>query len=389
MIHPMSLCVLEAALTLSLTLLPLARAAAAPQQEEPTSPATAQTAPSQPLAPPVEQPPPVPGNRLFPLPFLFYQPETKLGGGVGLLHTYRTAADARTSSNGLFLVVTQRRQFSVALSGERYTPGDRWRLGGAGAWSRFPSFFYGIGNATRDQDKEEFTPRQVVLGVDVRRALRRGLYVGVLATYQHTRIVEREEGRALDQQAVPGSRGGTIAGAGLTVTFDDRDRIYAPRRGHMLAFAGGRYDAALGSDFELWRAELDARSYHAMGKRQVLAAQVLTTVASGAPAFYDRPGLGGPNVLRGYYEGRYRDRARLVGQVEHRFPLYKRLSGAAFLGAGQAIGDLADLRLDAFHVAGGAGVRWLVSPADGVNLRVDIGAGNGDGGVYFAFGDAF
>jgi outer membrane translocation and assembly module TamA len=126
-----------------------------------------------------------------------------------------------------------------------------------------------------------------------------------------------------------------------------------------------------------------------VGKRSVLAAQLVTTVATGTPAFYDLAALGGQSLLRGYYEGRYRDRARLVAQIEHRFPIWRRFGGAAFLGAGQAVGDLGDLRSDAFHVAGGGGLRWLISPEEGVNLRVDIGVGNGDGGLYFAFGDAF
>jgi outer membrane protein assembly factor BamA len=331
----------------------------------------------------------VPGHKLFPLPFVFYQPETKLGGGVGLLHTYRAAADARTSSNGLIFVLTQRKQFSTTLSGERYTAGDRWRLGAAATWSRFPNFFYGIGNDTREADEEAFTPRQVALGVDVRRALRRGLYVGMLAIYQDTRIVEREAGGALDRQTVPGSRGGVLAGVGLTATLDDRDRVYAPRRGRLIGLAGGRYDAAFGSDFELWRAELDVRNYQSLGHRHVLAAQLLATAASGAPAFYDRAALGGANILRGYYEGRYRDRARLVMQLEHRFPVWRRFGGAAFFGVGQAADDPGDVRLDAFHRAGGAGLHWLLSREDGVNLRADVGVGSGDSGVYFAFGDAF
>lgn len=387
MVGPLSLPIFRAAVVVGLGLLPTR--AAAGQTEGTPAPADTLLLPAPTERPAAAPPPAVPGHKLFPLPILFYQPETKLGGGVGLLHTYRTALESRISSNGLFAVVTQRRQYSISLSGELYTAGNRWRLATWLGWSRFPNFFYGIGNDTRAEDEEAFTPAQVGVGLDVRRSPRPGLYVGMLAIYQETRIVASEPAGAIGTHAVPGSSGGTLVGIGVSVMLDDRDRVYTPRRGRVLSVVVGRYDGLFGSDFELWRGELDVRYYRALGKRQTLAMHFVTTVTSGTPAFYDNAALGGPNVLRGYYEGRYRDRSRLVAQLEHRSLLWKRIGGAVFLGAGEVAGDLGDLRLDGFHVAGGAGLRWLVSPADGVNLRVDVGIGNGDSGLYFAFGDAF
>ena len=114
-----------------------------------------------------------PVHRYFPLPFVFYQPETRFGGGVGLLHTIRTAPDGKTSNDGAFLVLTERKQFSIILSTERYVKEERYRILAEGVGARFPDYFYGIGNTTNDADEESFTAETAKGYVDLRKRVRR------------------------------------------------------------------------------------------------------------------------------------------------------------------------------------------------------------------------
>jgi hypothetical protein len=70
------------------------------------------------------------------------------------------------------------------------------------------------------------------------------------------------------------------------------------------------------------------------GRKSVLALQAVATMTAGDVPFYMLAQLGGPNVMRGDYEGRYRDRELLAVQLEYRFPILWRFGGTAFAGIG-------------------------------------------------------
>lgn len=335
-----------------------------------------------------------PTHRFFPLPFVFYQPETHFGGGLGLLHTIRTGPESKTSSDGAFLVLTERKQFSVVVSTERYVRDDRYRISAEAIGARFPDFFYGTGNATDDANEETFTPKTAKGGVDVRARVRPDVYAGFTWRYQRTDITDTDDDGVLRHGSVRGSRGGTILGPGLVASLDTRDRAFSPGRGAFVTLGAGVADPAFGADFAYSRFECDARVYRAVGHRDgkrpiVFATQAILTGTSGHPPFFDLANLGGANTLRGIYEGRYRDRQRMVGQMELRASLWRRIGTGIFLGAGHVAPDWNAFRLADVHVAGGCGLRILLSDVEGVTLRLDVGAHEDGSGVYFALGDAF
>jgi hypothetical protein len=53
--------------------------------------------------------------------------------------------------------------------------------------------------------------------------------------------------------------------------------------------------------------------------------------------------LGGPETMRGYYMGRYRDKQLLAAQVEWRFSIWWRFIGVGFYGIGDVTNDFHDL----------------------------------------------
>lgn len=331
----------------------------------------------------------VTGRQFLPLPIVFYTPETKWGVGAGVLHTFHTGPGTRASMNGLLLVFTQQKQFSGSLAPEIFTRGNRWRLAGELGWSRFPDQFYGLGNETHDTDEEAYTLEHTRLTADVRRTLRPALYGGVCAHYQHTKAKKYEPGGALSSGSVPGYAGGDLVGIGGVLAFDDRDVPLLPSRGSLLTLVYRRYDAALGSDYESDRFELDARSYVSPAARHTLAIQTIFTASGGTRPFYDLATLGGASTLRGIYEGRYRDRCRVVGQLEYRFPVYGRFGGAIFAGAGEVAHEISGFRMDGLHGTGGVGIRYRILTRDAVRLRIDYAWARGESGLYFAAGEAF
>jgi outer membrane protein assembly factor BamA len=100
--------------------------------------------------------------------------------------------------------------------------------------------------------------------------------------------------------------------------------------------------------------------------------------------------LGGSTSMRGYYDGRYRDRSQVVFQAEYRFPLIGRLGGAAFLSYGDVSPRLSQFDLLRFKYSYGTGLRFRVNPRERLNLRIDYGWGKGKSqGLYFTLGEAF
>jgi outer membrane translocation and assembly module TamA len=96
-------------------------------------------------------------------------------------------------------------------------------------------------------------------------------------------------------------------------------------------------------------------------------------------------------LLRGYYQGRFRDQVMVTLQAEYRLPVFWRIGLVGFAEAGQVAPRAGDLAVDAFKASLGGGLRFLLAPREGVNIRADYGwgFGVGAGGFYLAIGEAF
>jgi outer membrane protein assembly factor BamA len=328
-------------------------------------------------------------GRFFPLPVVFYQPETGWGFGGALLHTVRLARNARTGTNFLTLVYTLKNQYSASLQSELYTAGNRFVLLGDLGGSHFPDKFYGLGNATRADTSEDYTLDQARVALEVRVRVLPRVYLGPTVLYQWAAVKDTAAGGLLARGTIPGSGGGTVSGVGAGLVLDAREHPLAPQHGVFIALRGRWQDGALGSDFDYLRYELDARRYVSVVREHVLALQLVATGSAGDPPFFDLPRLGGANLFRGSYEGRFRDRQRVAAQAEYRVPVWGPVGVALFGSAGQVLGSWGDFRPADLHYAGGGGVRVRLSRAERVSVRIDVGFGPNESGVYFALGEAF
>jgi outer membrane translocation and assembly module TamA len=93
--------------------------------------------------------------------------------------------------------------------------------------------------------------------------------------------------------------------------------------------------------------------------------------------------------MRGYYEGRFRDKSMITVQGEYRVPLWSRFSLATFAGAGQVAEGPDAFALRDFKYSFGGGVRFALSRQEGINVRCDVGLGEETSGVYLTIGEAF
>jgi outer membrane protein assembly factor BamA len=144
-----------------------------------------------------------------------------------------------------------------------------------------------------------------------------------------------------------------------------------------------------GSHYKFIRITLDVRQYFSLWETHVLAYQIYANVITGHPPFYKMSLFGGSNIMRGYYEGRYRDRDMLAFQAEYRLPVWWRFGIVGFAGYGDVAHRLSDFRIKDFKYSIGYGIRFGIDQQNRLNIRLDIGYGKKSAYPVIAFQEAF
>ncbi len=323
-------------------------------------------------------------------PFIFYTPETKTGGGGAITYFFREAGSAPSARPSTFVpifVYTQKQQISSALISEVYWEQEKHHLFSTVSYSNWPNQFYGIGNNT-SHEAEDFTQRMVMLDLRYLRQLRRGLYAGLQYQFYRSKLTEVEAGGKLAHGNILGSAAGAASGVGALVNWDTRDNIFYASSGSYYLLSARVFHDRLSSDFDFTNYQVDLRHYFPITSSQVLAMQGVMSVIDGDPPFYMMPLLGGQNLLRGLYEGRYRDKNLIAAQLEYRLPLWRRIGAVAFAGLGEVAPKFDDFELKSFKHTAGFGLRYQLVPAEKLNLRMDFGWGKGSSGFYLALTEA-
>ena len=121
-----------------------------------------------------------------------------------------------------------------------------------------------------------------------------------------------------------------------------------------------------------------------------MALQLYGRFVPGSPPFYELAALGGSTIMRGYFQGRYRDKSYTAAQIEYRGHVWWRFGVVAFAGTGDVFGsDASDLSFANLKYSYGFGLRFLFNRQEKINLRADFGFGQDTKGVYFGLEEAF
>jgi outer membrane protein assembly factor BamA len=193
----------------------------------------------------------------------------------------------------------------------------------------------------------------------------------------------------LQDTRLPEVRGGAVSGVGFVYTWDTRDNIFFPNSGGFNEVKAIFYTKDLRSDYTFSYFNANIRRYWNFGLDKVLAVQTFYEVASGNPPFYKYPALGGSNVMRGYFYGRYRDHNYLALQVEYRQYFWWRFGFVVFAGFGDVEDEITRFSLTNLKETWGFGLRFLFNEEKKINLRMDIGFGQDTNGIYFGMEEAF
>jgi outer membrane protein assembly factor BamA len=325
-------------------------------------------------------------------PVIYYTPETRIAWGFVGIHYFRLFSSpqpSRLSSYRFNVIRTQNRQTTVQVDCELYLAGGRFLLDSTAKYSYYPNRFNGIGNWTTEAEQEDFTSRSWRLQLEPQLRLGGSVYAGLHLEAQSVSMRETQTGGTLEAGTVLGSAGGSINGVGLFAKWDSRDNTFSTSHGAYGAAFLNRYFGIFGGDYTYTQLALDARGYWPLGRGPVLAVQgIFKSVWGGCP-FQALPMFGGLNLLRGYNDGRYRDRAMLALQGECRLPLGRRVGLCGFAGIAQVQEKISLLELDGFHAAAGGGVRYKFNPRENLVIRLDVGFAGAKPAFYLTFAEAF
>lgn len=310
--------------------------------------------------------------------------------GSSTFHLQKADTNARTSNVQALGLYTTRGQFVVALNGSIYFPGERFIVNHQLSYSSFPDKFWGLGKIAPDSNKESYKFKQYYVYLHPQRLVGRSLFLGLVYEFQRVFDTQYPAGGLLDKENILGRNGYHVSGLGLSFTYDTRNNAFSPDRGSMMQFYFDHFASILGSDYQYTNFALDFRQFVRIHKQQVLALQAYGFFTDGDVPLRSLPPLGGANSMRGYYQGRFRDKNLAVIQAEYRMPLYRRFGAVAFGDIGNVGPTMADLNFQYLKYSYGGGLRIALNKIEKLNLRLDYGINaKGTGGFYLQLGEAF
>jgi hypothetical protein len=325
-------------------------------------------------------------------PVVYYTPETLFSWGIVGIHYFRlgrSVVPSRLSHYRFNLVQTQNKQTIAQVDYELYLGRGAVLLDGQAKYSLYPDRFYGSGNRSAADDREDFNARNWRLTANLQRRWGTNLFTGLHLEMFSQAITETAGNGLLAAGEIPGSRGARLTGIGLFGKWDSRDNTFSTGKGAYYALFLNFFPKALGNDFAFSQLTLDARKYIPLSRGAVLAVQAIGKTVWGECPFQALPMFGGLNLLRGFYEGRYRDRSMLAMQAEYRLPLWRRFGLCVFAGLAQVQPRTGLLSLSEFHPAGGVGLRYKFNPRENLNIRLDVGFADSSPAFYLTFAEAF
>ncbi len=332
------------------------------------------------------------GNGVLVSPILFYLPETRMAFGLAGNYVFRpgdATGKSKPSTISPVLIYTQNRQFKALLCGDIYLEKENYHLAADLVFQEYPDKFFGIGAYAPDGLEENFTPHIFGLAVSLLRKLKEHVGVGLLYDFSKFEMIESEAGKSLSQGDIPGSRGSFLSGVSLLLDVDSRDNIFFPVRGEYFKFTAQFYNKIFGSEYTFQSYRCDLRKYFSPFPGHVLALQSIVQTQTGVVPFHRLSRMGGQYVMRGYYDGRFRDRNAVILQAEYRLPLFWRLGAVGFVGAADVAHRFRDFKFNNIKHSYGFGLRYLFNKHEKMYIRFDVGFGEGTNGFYFSVFEAF
>jgi len=295
-------------------------------------------------------------------PVAFYTPETDFafGGLAILLFRLSDQIDSKPSNVRFLGYYTLNSQYSFSVKPEIYFNNDKCLLESEIYYSKIVDKYYGVGNNTAEIEKPEYDYKNISIQLQAQYEFIKNLRAGFIYEFKDTKISNIRENPYLLSGEVDGNKGGINSGLGISLRYDSRDNIFYPSGGGFYKLAFIFFNDNIGSDFNYTKSYLDLRRFFAVAENQILAYQFYYNLINGTAPFYDIPPLGGEDIMRGYYSGRYRDKNYFATQLEYRLRVWWKFGLVGFIGLGDVASEITKFELKKFKYSYGGGIRLRI-----------------------------
>ena len=338
---------------------------------------------------------------LSPVILPIYSPETEFGLAIGGIATFSTQPqnkDLPRSTITLVAIPSSSGAWGINADLEAFWLDDRLRTGIEGDFDTGPADYWGVGyeagkNIEQDDDVTQYDRDIFELPLVAGLRISRSMFAGINFHLINMKVKEESATQALDPHFQKYGDEILNVGTGLRLLYDTRDDTLNAFSGVFFSVEANAYRDWMGSDQEFETYSFDYRQYYQVKRPgRTIAWQVAGRQARGDVPWVSMSTVGGSRDLRGYSYGRFRDDASAFAQVEYRhmtdWKLWKigRQGFAVWGGVGFIGEDFGDF---GGHELPNAGVGYRVEVQERRNIRVDVGWGYDEVGLYLQFAEAF
>ena len=330
-------------------------------------------------------------DRPFDFSFLIgpsYTAATSAGLGAtasGLYSWDRSDPSLPKSNVSVFANASLSGMMSVGLRGNNFLPHEKYRLDYQLSFYTFPGEFWGIGFKNGADDANESDYHRIKLQFKPSFLFRLGgaVFFGPVVDIEWVNSFSFENADLLEGQ----DKSIVNYGLGFNFTYDTRDFVLNAWRGNYFRWEQMFYPSGFGNDYAFSYTDLTYCAYRQMWKGGVLAMELHTLFNYGDVPWTMMAQVGVLGRMRGYYEGRYRDRNIMEGQVELRQHIKGRNGSALWVGLANVFPDFKHVYYDEILPNYGVGYRWEFK--ERVNIRLDFGFTRDNPNFTFNINEAF
>lgn len=333
------------------------------------------------------------------VPALSSSPETGLEfGGAAILSFYSDTIHRETRVSSLFgyATITTKGQAKLSLNTSYWTPQNKWHYTSSVSYYNYPFDFYGIGNNTKLSALDPVEERRYKFSIGGERLFGDRFYLGYVAgAVKYYYKYQPDPNATINSPDVEDRHGGDILYIGPSFTYDTRNNNTYTTRGMIIStyynlMQGIYYNNFYQGGFF----NIEYSQFFLLAGPLVLGLDIQEqSLTGGQSPFYLMPQMGSDEMMRGYYQGRYRDRNFIAGQTELRYRIDNRWGLAAFAGTGEVFHTT--FSTEQLKPNYGGGIRYFFDVQKGLAIRLDYGVGQKpageprQSGFYIALGQSF
>lgn len=317
-----------------------------------------------------------------------YSSDSKFGLGLMAAGIYRhdkNDTDIQPSNVTIYFDITSRLCAQLGVRGIHIFPRDSRRLTYDVNFANINTKFWGIGydNAINNDNESKYKYLNSHAQAEFVWRIGGKFYGGPMATFdyingrdfQKPELWEGEPDRTFN------------VGVGLTLQYDTRDNSTYTTEGLYLRLDQQFDPRFLANKHAFSQTTITASSFRKIWKGGILATRIHSHLTYGNTPWGLLPILGGSYTMRGYFEGRYRDKCEIDACIELRQHIWRRNGAVVWIGAGTVFPDFKALRWREVLPNYGIGYRWEFKKF--MNVRLDLGFGRHQTGFIFSINEAF